>query len=401
MKHKFLYLSAVAAALASALAAGQGATLVDPQAEASGIARLANPKERLGRMLVNDTRLSEPAGQSCASCHDAKFATTDPDKGTPTSQGVNPALFGNRNTPTAMYMAFSPAFHFDEGEGLYLGGQFLDGRAATLEEQAKGPFLNLLEMANTSKQQVVDKVRSADYALLFEHVYGPDVFSDNDDAYDKIADAIAAFERTRVFNKFTSKYDAYLAGKAQLSTQDMRGLELFERVDKGNCAACHPSRPAEDGTPPLFTDFSYDNLGVPKNPHNRFYRMGKEFNPDGWRFVDKGLGGFVGLASEDGKFKVPTLRNIALTSPYMHNGYFSTLKGVVEFYNTRDTKPACPQAFLSDGQAIAKGCWPAPEVESNVNGDELGNLSLTSQEVNDIVAFMHTLTDGWLSVQGN
>jgi cytochrome c peroxidase len=400
MKPKSIGLPILATALVSALAVGQSATLVDPTVEESDIVRLASPKEHLGRILFNDTRLSEPAGQSCASCHDAKFATTDPDKWTPTSQGVDPKLFGNRNTPTAMYMAFSPAFHFDEAEGLYLGGQFLDGRAATLEEQAKGPFLNLLEMANTSKQQVVDKVRRADYAHLFKRVYGPDIFSDTDSAYDKIADAIAAFERTRVFNKFTSKYDAWLAGKARLSDQEMRGLELFEREDKGNCAACHPSQPAEDGTPPLFTDFSYDNLGIPRNPHNLFYKMKRQFNPDGRNFVDRGLGEFVGLATEDGKFKVPTLRNIALTSPYMHNGYFKTLKGVVDFYNTRDTKPACAERFVDDKTAAKEGCWPVAEVEANVNGDELGDLKLSTQEVNDIVAFMKTLTDGWRPVNG-
>jgi cytochrome c peroxidase len=400
MKLKPFYFPALIAALVSAVAVGQGDLLVDAQAEENDIARLLGPKERLGRMLFNDARLSEPAGQSCASCHDVNFASTDPDKGTPTSQGVNPRLFGSRNTPTAMYMAYSPAFHFDAEEGLYVGGQFLDGRAATLEEQAKGPFLNPVEMANTSKQQVVDKVSTADYAPLFKQVYGQAAFSDAASAYDKIADAIAAFERTRVFNKFSSKYDAYLAGKAKLTAQEMRGLELFEREDKGNCAACHTSRPAEDGTPPLFTDFTYDNLGVPKNPHNRFYGMKKQYNPDGRKFVDKGLGGFVNSPAEDGKFKVPTLRNIALTAPYMHNGYFMTLKGAVDFYNTRDIKPACPQEFLADDKAIEKGCWPAAEVAENVNTDELGNLKLSEQEVDDIVAFMHTLTDGWRPVNG-
>lgn len=299
-----------------------------------------------------------------------------------------------------MYMAFSPAFHFDETEGLYIGGQFVDGRAATLEEQAKGPFLNPLEMANGSIQQVVDKVRSSSYAPLFKRVYGLDALSDDQAAYDKIAEAIAAFERTWVFNKFSSKFDAWLAGKARLSSQERRGLDLFEREDKGNCAACHTSRPAADGSPPLFTDFSYDNLGVPKNPNNAFYRMKKQFNPDGKNFVDKGLGGVLSLATEEGKFKVPTLRNIALTAPYMHNGYFNTLKGVTDFYNTRDTKPACAEDLLPEDKALKRGCWPKAEVAQNVNSDELGNLGLTEAEVNDIVAFMNTLTDGWKSGYG-
>jgi cytochrome c peroxidase len=404
MKFTPLHFSALAAALVSVVAVGQSDLHTNPGSAENDVARHASPKVRLGGMLFNDTQLSEPAGQSCASCHDANFASTDPDKWTPTSQGVNPKLFGSRNTPTAMYMAFSPAFHFDEDEGLYEGGQFLDGRAATLEEQAKGPFLNPLEMANTSKRQVVDKVRAADYATLFRQVYGPDAFSETDAAYDRIADAIAAFERTREFAPFTSRYDAYLAGKATLTGQEMRGLELFEREDKGNCAACHPSRPDKDenkGIPPLFTDFTYDNLGVPKNPRNRFYGMKTPHNPDGRKFVDKGLGGFVNSPVEDGKFKVPTLRNIALTAPYMHNGYFMTLKGVVDFYNTRDTRPACPQEFVEDDRAIEKGCWPAAEVAENVNRDELGDLKLSEQEVDDIVAFMHTLTDGWRPKKAN
>jgi cytochrome c peroxidase len=396
MKLKPITVAILAVALGGVAAVSHGKMPTTPKAEEAALARHLSPKERLGRLLFNDTQLSQPAGQSCASCHDADFAATDPDQWTPTSQGVNPRLFGSRNTPTAMYAAFSPAFHYDEDEGLYVGGQFLDGRAATLDEQAKGPFLNPLEMANTSRQQVVDKVRDADYARLFKKVYGQDAFDDTDKAYDSIADAIAAFERTRAFNKFTSKYDAWLAGKAQLTEQELRGLELFEREDKGNCAACHISQPSEDGTPPLFTDFTYDNLGVPKNPHNEFYKMKKAFNPDGRKFVDRGLGVTVGLASEDGKFKVPTLRNIALTAPYMHNGYFTTLRDVVDFYNTRDVKPVCPQEFVADDKAIAKGCWPRAEVAENVNSDELGDLRLTEAEVDDIVAFMETLTDGWL-----
>lgn len=353
--------------------------------------------------LFFDTTLSEPAGQSCATCHDPRVAFTDPDRSLPTSKGVIPGRAGNRNTPTAMYMAFSPAFHYDDEEGVYVGGQFLDGRAASLEEQAKGPFLNPLEMNNTSRQQVVDKVRRATYAKLFKRVYGQNVFDDTDRAYDAIADAIAAFERTRVLNRFTSKYDAWLAGKAKLTAQELRGLELYGRADKGNCAACHPNRPADDGTPPLFTDFTYDNLGVPRNPHNPFYRLPREFNPDGWKWVDKGLGGRTDLTTdpkaEAGKFKVPTLRNIAVTGPYMHNGYFKTLRGVVEFYNSRDVKPVCKNAWADETEALKKGCWPAAEVSENINSEELGNLGLTPQEVDDIVAFLHTLTDGWLPSQ--
>lgn len=353
------------------------------------------PKERLGARLFFDTNLSSPAGQSCASCHDANHAFTDPDKFKPTSEGAIAGHFAARNAPTAMYAAFSPYFHFDEKEKLYLGGQFLDGRAATLEEQARLPFLNPLEMNNPDAASVVEKIRASSYAEQFRQVYGPASLDNVDTAYEKIVEAIAAFERRPTLNRFTSKYDAYLAGKAQLAPNELRGLRAFEDESKGNCAACHASRPSSDGTPPLFTDFSYDNLGVARNPKNGFYSQAPGFNPEGQAFIDRGLGAFTGLASEDGKFKVPTLRNIARTAPYMHNGYFSSLHAVVDFYNTRDIKPVCKNKMTDEATALARGCWPAPEVPETVNHGELGNLGLSVREVDDIVAFLDTLTDGW------
>ena len=353
------------------------------------------PKERLGAAMFFDAKLSSSAGQSCASCHDANHAFTDPDKFTPTSEGTIAGRFAARNSPTAMYAAFSPHFHFDEAEGLYLGGQFLDGRAATLEEQAKLPLLNPLEMNNPDTASVVEKIRAASYAEQFRQVYGPASLDDVDTAYEKIVEAIASFERRPTFNRFTSKYDAYLAGKAQLAPNELRGLRAFENESKGNCAACHSSRPSRDGTPPLFTDFSYDNLGVARNPKNRFYSQAAKFNPEGSAFIDRGLGAFTGMASEDGKFKVPTLRNITRTAPYMHNGYFNSLHAVVDFYNTRDIRPVCKNKMTDEATALARGCWPAAEVPETVNHGELGNLGLNVREVDDIVAFLDTLTDGW------
>lgn len=398
MQLKPLFISALVIAAASPAAVGQGSNSVDAVAEEVALANYLTPRERLGRLLFHDTNLSEPAGQSCATCHAVDQAFTDPDQKVPTSQGVDPKLFGNRNTPTAMYMAYSPAFHFEESEEHYEGGQFVDGRAPTLEEQAKGPFLNPLEMANPDRQTVIGKVRNASYAGLFKAVFGQDSLDDPDRAYELLALAIADYEHSRAFNRFSSKYDAWLAGKAQLTAQERRGLDLYEREDKGNCAACHPNRPANDDilSPPLFTDFTYDNLGVPKNIANPFYRLPKAYNPDGWSFVDKGLGGALGLATENGKFKVPTLRNIAVTGPYMHNGYFRTLKGVVDFYNTRDVKRACRSPWTTEAVAKGLNCWPAAEVADNVNADELGNLGLSDREVDDIVAFLRTLTDGWM-----
>jgi cytochrome c peroxidase len=352
--------------------------------------------ELLGKKLFEDTKLSEPAGQSCATCHDATHAFTDPDQGKPTSEGIHPGLFGKRNTPTAAYAQFSPPFQFDNKDGTYVGGQFLDGRSSMLEDQAKQPFLNPIEMANLNKQSVVDKIRNASYATLFKQVFGSTSLDDADQAYERIVQAIAAFERTKTFAPFTSKFDYFQKGQAQLSTQEARGMALFTGAKKGNCAACHPITPLADGTPPLFTDFTYDNLGVPRNPDNLFYTQGVGFNPDGMNFVDMGLGGALGIAAQNGRFKVPTLRNIAVTAPYMHNGYFTDLRSVVQFYNDRDVRPKCADPIWTRAvDAQGQNCWPAPEVEETVNHTELGHLGLTDQEIDDVVAFLKILTDGW------
>ncbi len=359
----------------------------------------ASPMEDLGRQLFFDAQLSNPPGQSCSSCHDPGAAFTDPRRATPTSPGVLPGRFGNRNSPTAMYAAFSPAFYFNAAEGTYMGGLFLDGRATNLETQAQKPFLNPLEMANPDPASVVEKVRNASYAPLFEQVFGSGVFADTQQAYASIAAAIAAFERTPTFAPFSSKYDAYLGGRIKLSPAEERGLTLYEDPNKGNCAACHPNRPSANGKPPLFTDFSYDNLGVPRNPSNPFYALPAEFNPAGWLYTDQGLGQTIANTKGNGKFKVPTLRNIQLTAPYMHNGYFTSLGAVVAFYNTRDTKQLCPSPMTADSLALRLNCWPDPEVVSNVNRKELGNLELNAKETNDLVAFLGTLTDGYGGIE--
>lgn len=342
--------------------------------------RTLTKKESLGKKLFFDKNLSTPVGQSCADCHAPETGFANPNADYPVSQGVHKDRFGNRNDLPAAYAAFSPPFHYDAEEELYVGGQFWDGRAANLAEQSKGPFLNALEMANPDEKTVVEKVRNSEYAGHFMEVFGAGAFDDPNKAYDMIADAIAEYEKSSEVNQFSSKYDLYLAGKVDLTEQERRGLELFEDEDKGKCAECHPIQPGDDGTPPLFTDFTYDNLGVPQNPENPFYYLPKELNPDGVYFIDLGLGGELNKPSENGKFKVPSLRNIAKTAPYLHNGIFKNLRQVVVFYNTRDVGP-----------------WAPPEVRANVNREELGDLGLTEQEVDDIVAFMQTLTDGYNS----
>ncbi len=336
------------------------------------------PKESLGRLLFFDPMLSTPPGQACSHCHSPGAGFGDPNQQLPVSRGAHPDRYGNRNDMTASYAAYIPPLAFDEAEGLWVSGLFWDGRAASLAEQAKGPPLNPLEMANPGAEAVVASIREASYRDQFLEVYGDGALDDSEEAFDHMADAMAAYEMSDEFSPFDSKYDLYLAGETQLTAQELRGLALFEDEGKGNCAACHPSRPGPDGSPPLFTDYTYDNLGTPKNPENPFYFLPPEFNPDGVDWVDLGLGPVVGDPELNGAFRVPTLRNVALTPPYMHNGVFHTLYQSVSFYNSRDVAP-----------------WPVPEVATNVNRDEMGDLGLTPQEMESIVAFMRTLTDGY------
>ncbi len=210
-------------------------------------------KQELGKKLFFDKNLSTPPGQACADCHAPQSGFSNPDATLPVSRGVHPDRFGNRNDLTAAYAGFSPEFHYDPAESVYVGGMFWDGRAATLEEQAKGPFLNTLEMANPDAKTVVEKIRNAEYTDQFKKVFGAESLDDPEKAYAAIAEAIADYERSHELNKFNSKYDYYLDGKASLTEQEMRGLALFEDTQKGNCAACHTSRMGADGSHPIFT----------------------------------------------------------------------------------------------------------------------------------------------------
>jgi cytochrome c peroxidase len=365
-------------AAATVLAVAAAVALWAGERPARATAAALTAKESLGKRLFFEKSLSTPPGQACAACHDPGLAFANPDSSLPVSRGARPGVYGNRNDQPAAYAAFVPPRHRDPEEGVWVGGLFWDGRANTLAEQAQGPPLNPLEMANPDVEAIAAKLRNLDYAALFGEVYGGDALADPHEAFGHMADAIAAYERTAELSPFDSKYDRWLRGEADLSAQEQRGLRLFEAEDKGNCAACHPSRPGKEGSPPLFTDFTYDNLGVPPNPESPFFLLDRRLNPDGFGFVDLGLGPVVGNPAENGKFRVPTLRNVAVTGPYMHNGVFKTLFQVLAFYNTRD---------------VAR--WPAPEVAQNVNKEELGNLRLTSQELEDIVAFLQTLTDEW------
>ena len=337
---------------------------------------LTDAEVEVGKLIFEDTRLSANDNQACATCHSKSsgFADLDVTAASPVSQGSIAGQFGERNAPTAAYATFTPAFALisdPERGSIYAGGQFVDGRRNSLEEQAKDPFLNPVEMANADKQAVVDKVHNGPYSDKFMAVYGRNVFDDTDKAYDRIAQAIAAFERSDEMNPFNSRFDCYLQDATQFPLSDLEqaGLDVFDNT--GKCSSCHKLEPDSASGKVLFTNFQYFNIGVPSNPNN-------PANIANANFVDLGLGGRLSGSAENGKFKTPTLRNIELTAPYMHNGVFDTLEEVVVFYNIEEKEFATPP----------------PEVINDINAD-VDFLGLNEpDDVDALVAFMKTLTDG-------
>jgi cytochrome c peroxidase len=357
----------------------------------------ATTKEQLGKLIFTDTNLSQPIGQSCADCHAPAAAFRDPESDYSTSMGAVAGRFGARNAPTALYARFIPPLHFDGSTERWIGGLFWDGRANTLEAQAALPMLNPLEMNNPDRAAVVAAVRSAAYAPAFRRVFGADALDDTDRAFADVTDALAAYERTPELAPFSSKYDRYLAGEATLTEQEQRGLAIFDDPARGNCASCHPSRPSADGTPPLFTDFSYANIGIPRYRNSRFYKQTHGLNPDGAAYVDHGLAATVGDPAQDGKFRVPTLRNVMRSRPYGHNGYFDNVPYIVSFLNSRDVgSPEVGECARHARGGPTLCAWQPPEVPATVD-PRVGHLGLSIQDLADVVAFLDTLTDAALA----
>lgn len=399
------------------------------------VAEELSQPEQLGKSIFFDDNLSINQNQACAACHGPGVGWTGPDEtintGGSVYEGSIPGRFGGRKPPSSAYATQSPIFHVDK-KGLFVGGNFWDGRATgevlgnPAADQAQGPFLNPVEQALPDSACVVYRVCNpvipTNYPVSFEEVWGDEACdiswpadvdtvcategssvaldaADRDksnDNYDNIALSIAAYEGSPEVNAFSSKYDLTYTGKVKLSKQEQRGFALFR--GKGKCHLCHTS----NDKMALFTDYTFDNLGTPQNPDN----------PAGVApgFIDVGLGGFLKNAgypedvymAEWGKQKVPTLRNVGLrpndsfVKAFGHNGYFKTLEGIVHFYNTRDVKPTCPELY-TEAVALANDCWPEPEVAENVNTAELGDLGLTPEEEAAIVAFLKTLSDGYVS----
>lgn len=426
--------------------------LVVANASANGPLTL---KEQLGKQLFFDTSLSATGTQACADCHvpEAGFTGSDAtaNAGGAVHAGSIPHRFGNRKPPTAAYSGDSPNLYYDEARDRWFGGMFWDGRATgevlgdPLAEQAQAPYLNPLEQALPNDRTLCVKVKQSEYAALFEQVWGLgslDCARKTAEVYTNIAHSVAAYERSTEVTPYSSKFDQFwdnaaAAGKdvtrikcgtgggmggggmmgcpgggtdphrwtmfrgLGLNDSELQGLAVFNTASSANCASCHTLQPGSQGYP-LFTDFGYDNLGIPRNPANPFYSLPPHWNPDGEAWVDNGLGGYLSSAGHApevsarqlGKVKVPTLRNVDLRpSPdfvkaYGHNGYFKSLEEVIFFYHWR----AAMDAGMGGGMGGAMAnMFPPPEVDQNRT--RLGFFP-RAQEAN-IVNFLKTLSDGY------
>ncbi|WP_323587101.1 cytochrome-c peroxidase [Aliarcobacter butzleri] len=340
-------------------------------------------KEDLGRILFFDVNLSKNRTQSCATCHnpDAGFVD-DRDNGVKkmASLGDDGKSLGDRQAPTASYAKFSPAFYFDEKTKKYVGGQFWDGREATLEGQAGGPPLNPVEMGMSDKKAVVDRLKENSlYVDSFKKIFGADIFKNDDKAYEAMTIAIASFERTDEFSPFDSKYDRYLKGEYDLTPLEDLGKSIFFSNNNNSCANCHVLK-GEDKEGETFTNYQYHNIGTPANNELRA--------KNGVKAIDEGLlaNSNVSDVAQKGKHKVPTLRNVAVTGPYMHNGVFKDLKTVVEFYDKYNNKDRNIDPETNKP-------WDEPEVKDNISLQELKANKLTDRKVEALVAFMKLLTD--------
>ncbi len=345
-------------------------------------------KVGLGKQLFFDKSLSKNAKQSCSTCHQPESAFGDSRSNITSSLsgagavslGQDDKSLGDINVPNITYVGFVPEFHFEWNDGLFLGGLFLNGRAKTLLEQASAPIFDPLEMQNNKEN--LFKTMQKKYQKQLIKIYGKSVFEDENSVVKAVSDAIVNFEKSQTFASFDSKFDEFLHGKISLSEQEELGLKLFKDEEKANCAACHPvPEKSSSKAESIFTDFSYDNLGVPANS------LVRRHNSKGNDFIDNGLfdNSKVKNAELKGAFRVSSLRNIAVSAPYMHNGIFNDLQTVIEFYNTRDVENGI--------NPETKKPWRAAEVDETKNTEELGDLGLNDEEIQALIAFLKTLTD--------
>ena len=385
-------------------ACGGGTASAPPDPAAVALAA-ASDHVALGQQIFTDGNLSEPRGTPCAACHQADRGFAGNHGGRDgVAVGTMPGSIGSRNAMTNSYLGLIPAplsFVTTNGETEAVGGLFWDGRADSAELQALGPLLNPLEMNNPDRKSVVNKIAASRYAAQFKQAFGANIFADTDAAFTSIGVAIAAFERARL-QPFSSKYDAMVRGQAVFSPAEKNGMALFMDPAKANCAGCHLMNPTS-GRPEdsAFSEFTYYATGIPRNP-----AIPKNADP---AFFDLGLCGpgrtppslpasvAAGVTIDNfcGKFRMPTLRNVAERPAFMHNGFFKNLPDVVRFYSTRNSNP---QGWY--GQAVSNDLptqylGNIEVTKAPFNRPASAGPALTEPEIADIVAFLRTLSDGY------
>lgn len=364
--------------------------------------------EALGRKLFFDPALSASGQMACASCHDPAHGFSPANDRAVQVGGKDMRTPGLRAVPSLMYLQAVPQFteHYydseDEGDDSIdngpTGGLTWDGRADRGRDQAIVPLLSPFEMGNESVAAAAVRARKAGYDAQIAAIYGADSLADADKIFAAITHALEVYEQSwREFYPYSSKYDAFLAGRVQLSPQEARGLALFNDPQKGNCASCHISRRGNDGTPPQFTDYGFIALGLPRNP-----AVPANADP---AYFDLGLCGplrtdFVGRSDYCGLFRTPSLRNVALRKTFFHNGVMHSLRDAVRFYAERDTRPEKWFPRGTDGIVRKFDDLPAKYVE-NINmeppfgGTPGDRPPLSENDIDDIVAFLKTLSDGF------
>lgn len=388
---------------------------------------------QLGKALFFDPDLSASGRQSCASCHNPAFGYNPPPGHVLQPGGPHLEQSGFRPPPSLAYLYRQLPFSIgpdpaDSDIPLNLnalaasvrgdprarktagnvpanvpivpqGGLFWDGRADSLQRQALIPMLNPVEMANPDVASIAHKLARSRYRKNFTMLFGPAILHDPRQLVSEAMFAIGRFQiEDPSFHAFTSKYDAWLQGRARLTPAEMRGLELFNDPNKGNCAACHLSRPTRDGLPPLFTDTQYEALGVPRNNHLPLNK-----NP---HFHDLGLCGPFrkDLARQTqycGMFLTPTLRNVDRRTVFFHNGVYHSLEQVLDFYNLRAVAPGKIYPRGADGKVelyndLPKAYWSNVDTTDAPFNRHVGDPPpLTRQDIQDIIAFLHTLDDGY------
>lgn len=354
----------------------------------------------LGEKLFHNKSFSLHRNMACASCHDPEHGFIDarhhdvtdpnPTKGA-LSVGSDGLQLGGRNAPTAAYAQFSPTF--GKYSGIYKGGQFHDGRAASLKVQAGGPPLDMAEMMMASKEDVMSRIEeNATLVLDMKLLYGNDIFDDANKSYDKMTQAIAKFEKTSVFAPFDSKYDRFTKGEYQFTDLEDTGYSLFFSQQNTNCATCHTlNSKSEAYSNEIFTNYEYENIGVPRNIEAMDERATLGLQDANATFG--GLGGTIKATDLNytqhlGKTKVPTLRNIAVTGPYMNNGVFKELRTTLEFYDHMaglGDHPLNPET----GRA-----WIANDNNATINHTVLqATKALPDNKIRALEAFLRTLTD--------